>query len=87
MVLEIFFLSFSNTDFQFNVRELIWRSYIVVEALPTTNQVKLIDKREFVKVTLDENSETFVIHISILEDGEASNLSIESRSDSYPAIR
>ena len=32
VVLEMFFLAFSNADFQFGTEKLIWRSYIVVEA-------------------------------------------------------
>ncbi len=36
-------------------------------ALSTTSQVELIDKKEFVKVALDENSETFIMHILAIE--------------------
>ncbi len=61
------FLALSNANFQFGVEELIWRSYTVAEALPTTSRVELIDKREFVKAILDGNSETFVVHVSTLE--------------------
>lgn len=63
IVLRMLFWASSNTNFQFHAEELIWKSYIVVEALPTTSQVKLIDKREFAKVVLDKNFETFIIYV------------------------
>lgn len=31
LVLEIFFLSFSNTDIKFNVEEFIWRKFTIME--------------------------------------------------------
>ncbi len=40
--------------------------------MPTISWVELIDKREFAKATLDENSETFVVHISALDVAESS---------------
>ncbi len=67
MVLGMLFLTFNNTDFQFGAEELTWRSYTIVETLPTTNRVKLIDKREYAKTTLDGNSETLVVYVIILE--------------------
>ena len=47
-------------------KELNWRSYTNAEALPTIKWIKLINKKEFAKVTLDENSETFVVHVASL---------------------
>ncbi len=62
------FLSLSNADVEFAEQgKLTWRSYTAAEALPTTSRVKLIDKREFAKAVLDENSETFVVHVAALE--------------------
>ncbi len=40
---------------------------MAAEALPTTNWVELINKTEFAKAVIDENSETFVIYISALD--------------------
>ncbi len=54
-VLEMLFLVFSNTNFQFGTEKLTWRSYTAAEALPTISWVKLIDKREFAKAALDKN--------------------------------
>ena len=63
MVLEMFFLIFSNADFKFSTEKLIWKSYITTEALSTISWVKLINKREFAKIALNKNSETFVIYV------------------------
>ena len=58
------FLTLSNTDIQFAKKKLIWRSYTVAEALPTTKRVKIINKKEFAKAALDENVEAFIVHVT-----------------------
>ncbi len=70
-VLRMLFLALSNADFRFGAEKLTWRSYTATEALPTTSQVKLIDEREFAKAALDENLETFVVHVSALDIAES----------------
>ena len=67
VVLGMPFLALSNADIQFAEKELTWRSYTAAEALPTTKRVELIDKKEFAKTSLDEKSETFVVHIAALK--------------------
>ncbi len=67
VVLKMSFLAFSNADIQFDAKSLTWRSYTAAEALPTARWVELIDKHEFAKAALDENSETFVVHVAALE--------------------
>lgn len=67
MVLEMFFLLFSNAYFRFKMRELTWRSYIIAKTLPPTSWVKLIDKKEFAKKSLEGNFETFVVYVTNLE--------------------
>ena len=67
VVLRMPFLILSNANIQFAKKEFICRSYTTAEALPTTKQVELIDKKEFAKVVLDEEFETFVMHIADLE--------------------
>ena len=67
LVLRRSFLTLSNTNRLFLERVLIWRFYTTVKALPTTKQVKLINKKEFIKAALNKNSETYVIHVVILE--------------------
>lgn len=67
IILGMLFLSFSNIDIQFEAKKFTWRLYIAAEALPTTNGVELIDKREFTKAALDKNTKTFVMHMSVLD--------------------
>ena len=66
VVLGMPFLTLSNADIQFIEKELTWRSYTTAKVLPTIKQVELINKKEFAKAVLDENSETFVIHVASL---------------------
>ena len=63
VVLSMLFLILNNTDIQFAEKKLTWRSYIVVEVLPTTKRVEFINKKEFAKAALDENSKTFVVYV------------------------
>lgn len=60
-----------DIDFEVVTGRLIWKTYTAVEAMPTAKQVELIDKHNFVKVVLDENSETFVMHVATLEVPDA----------------
>ena len=66
LVLRMPFLTLSNTNIQFEIESFTWRPYSTAEALPSARQVELIDKHEFAKAALDENSETFVVHIAAL---------------------
>lgn len=59
----MFFLTFSNAAIQFVEKELIWKSYTTAKALPTTKQVKIINKKKFAKAALDAKSEIFMIHV------------------------
>ncbi len=72
IVLVMLFLALSNADFQFGAEKRIWRSYTTAEALSTISRIKLIDKKEFAKAALNENSETFVVHVSALDVAEPS---------------
>ena len=60
------FLTLINADIQFAEKELTWKSYTAKEALPITQRVKLINKKKFAKVALDENIEAFMLHLSFL---------------------
>lgn len=67
MILGMPFLSLSNTDIEFaEGGKFTWRFYTTTEALFTTSRVELINKQEFAKVALDENSKIFVVHIAVL---------------------
>ena len=41
------FLTLSKEDIWFAEQELVWRTYMAAEILPTTKRVEIIDKREF----------------------------------------
>ena len=69
VVLGMPFLTLSNADIQFAEKELTWRTYTTKDALPTTQRVELIDKKEFAKAALDENIKAFVVHVSSLSLG------------------
>ena len=67
VVVEMPFFTLSNADIQFARKKLTWRSYTTAEALLTTKRVELINKKEFAKVALDKESETFVVYVAALE--------------------
>ncbi len=60
IVLGKLFLTMSNADIDFQTRDLQWRSYIIGDVLPTTIQVELIGKKEFVAAALDSEHEAFI---------------------------
>lgn len=65
------FFSLNNTDIEFiEVKRLTWKTYTIAETILTTQKIKLIGKHNFVKAALDGNSETFVVHVTILEASE-----------------
>ena len=67
VILGMPFLKISNADVSFGQRTLTWRTYTTNEALPTTEQVQIVDLKEFVIAALDIDSETFVVHVAIRE--------------------
>ena len=67
VVLGMPFLTSSNADIQFAEKKPTWRSYTAAKALPTTKWIELIDKKEFAREALDEESETCVVHIAALK--------------------
>ena len=67
MVLMMLFLKISNANVAFGEQTLTWKSYTINKTLPTTEQVQLVDPKEFVIAALDVDSETFVVHIAIRE--------------------
>lgn len=77
IILEMLFLTFSNADVLFVNKKLTKRPYIILKALPTTRQIKIIDKIEFAKVALDENIKAFVVHVV--------SQSLSSKMTIYPA--
>ena len=67
VILGISFLKISNADVSFGERTLTWKTYTINKALPTTKQVQIINKKDFVIVALDADSETFVVRVAIRE--------------------
>ena len=53
--LRISFLFFSNINIIFLNWELIYRPYTTTKSLLTTWQIKIVDRKTFAKVALDEN--------------------------------
>ena len=70
VILRMLFFKISNADVAFGEGMLTWKLYTTNKALPTTKRVRLVDPKEFVIVTLNADSETFVMHVSIREREE-----------------
>ena len=64
------FLEIRNADVAFGEGILTWKSYTTSKALPTTEQVQLVDPKEFVIAALDADSKTFVVYLAIREREE-----------------
>ena len=64
------FLKINNADVSFGEGTLTWRTYTINEALPTTEQVQIVDPKEFVIAALDVDSKTFVVYVAIREREE-----------------
>lgn len=60
------FLVFSNVDISFARNKLIGKSYITLETLATSRQVKVINRKEFVAAALNFDKKAFVIHVASL---------------------
>ena len=70
VILEMLFLKISNADVAFGERTLTWKFYTTNKALPTTEQVQLVDPKKFVIAALDTDNETFVVHVAIRKQEE-----------------
>ena len=67
VILGMPFLKISNADVSFGEGTLTWKTYTTNEALPTTERVQIIDKKDFVIAALDADSKTFVMHVAFRE--------------------
>lgn len=67
MILNIFFLIFSNANILFAKQELIQRLYILAKAILITKRVKVINYKKFVAVILDLSKGVFVIQVSYID--------------------
>lgn len=76
VVLEMFFLYFSNTNIYFDIKEFTWKTYTIVKTISISKRVELIDKYDYIQAVLEENSETFVVHVATLEVLKSAELAI-----------
>ena len=67
VVLRMPFLTLNSANVSFSKQELIWKSYTIAKTLPTTKQIKLINKKEFAKTVLDEQSKIFMVYRAALK--------------------
>ena len=67
VVLEMTFLKISNANVAFDEEILTLKSYTTNKALPTTEQIQLVDPKEFIIAALGMDSETFVVYMAIRE--------------------
>lgn len=63
VIFEMPFLTLSNVKINFNNSKLELRLYTTINTFPTTRQVELIWKNEFVAAVLDPKDEIFVIYV------------------------
>ncbi len=66
IILEILFLTISNANVDFQAQDLRWRFYTIGDVLPTTRQVKLLEKKDFAATALDLEYEVFIVPIAAL---------------------
>lgn len=67
MLLKIILVFLINVDNKFKeLKKPTWRSYSDTVVLSITNRVELIDKMEFTKVVLDENSKSCIVNFAVL---------------------
>lgn len=45
---------------------LIWGFYTIAKILPITNQIELINKKNFAKATFNKNVKIFIIYVILL---------------------
>ena len=67
VVLGIPFLDLNNADIQFDIESFTCKYYSTAKTLPTARRVELINKYGYTKAALDENFETFIVHVAALK--------------------
>lgn len=64
IVLGIPFFALKNAGIKFDTESFTYKTYNAAEALLIVRRVKFINKHKFARATLNENSETLVVHIA-----------------------
>lgn len=57
------YFTLNNIDIQFADKKLVWKTYIVVEALSTIRMMELINKKDFATVPLGKDVEACVVYM------------------------
>lgn len=60
-------IELTNFQIKFADQELNWKTYTLNEALPTTKQMQIIDRKEFAIAALASEKAVFVMHVAYLE--------------------
>ena len=74
VVFGMLFLTLSNTDVDFLDQDLRWKTYTTEEALPTTKRIELVGKKEFAAAVLDQEYETYIVHVVSLSSTPLASL-------------
>ena len=64
VVLGMPFLAFNKVEVDFKEKELTWKAYIIAKVLPTIKRVQIISPKEFAKMALNLDQETFVVYVA-----------------------
>lgn len=67
VILEMPFLTFTNTNMQFTERGLIWRSYCLAKVLSITKWVQIINKKKFAIANLDLDKKSIFVYVAYLD--------------------
>lgn len=70
IVFGMSFLTFSIADIQFNNESFTWRTYCSAEALAPARRGEFINKYKFSESALNDNYQTFVMHVAALKTWE-----------------
>ena len=68
MILGMSFLTLSKANIRFAERELVWRTYMVTEALLMIRRVEIINKKVFAAAVHNTDNKIFVLHIAALAE-------------------
>ena len=79
VILGMPFLTLSNVNKLLTERKLVWRTYRATKTLLTTQRVEIINKKIFAVMALNEEDETFMVHMAAFIVGSNVPLSREAQ--------
>ena len=65
VILKRLFLKIRKTDMSFDEKILTWKFHTTIKALPTIEQVQILNLKTFLIVVLDVCNKTFIVHMAI----------------------